>query len=77
MRFYVLIFDLYEFHPTEQQLVYDMLQYGVGFFEWSKRQIEGHKDRYPSSGQIWNSCIPMQLCLHALCRRCYMLRIRD
>ena len=34
----VLIFDLYEFHPTEQQLVYDMLQYGVGFFEWSKRQ---------------------------------------
>jgi hypothetical protein len=34
----VLVFDLFELHPTEQQLVKDMLQYGVAFFEWSKRQ---------------------------------------
>lgn len=37
-----LVFELYNLHPIEQQLVEDMLDYGLGFFNWSKR-----KDRQP------------------------------
>ncbi len=33
-----LVFELYGLHPTEQQLVQDMLDYGVEFFNWAKRK---------------------------------------
>lgn len=33
-----LVFDLYNLHPVEQQLVKDTLEYGIEFFNWSKRK---------------------------------------
>jgi len=33
-----LVFEIYELHPVEQQLVKDTLEYGVEFFNWSKRK---------------------------------------
>ena len=33
-----LIFDLYKLHPVERQLVDDMLEYGLEFFNWSRRK---------------------------------------
>ena len=33
-----LVFEIYGLHPVEQQLVKDMLEYGVEFFNWSKRK---------------------------------------
>ncbi len=33
-----LVQELYGLHPVEQQLVEDMLNYGVAFFEWAKRK---------------------------------------
>lgn len=31
-----LVYELYGLHPVEQQLVEDMLTYGIPFFEWAK-----------------------------------------
>jgi hypothetical protein len=33
-----LIFELYDLHPVEQELVEDILEYGIGFFNWSKQK---------------------------------------
>ena len=33
-----LVFDIYDIVPVEQQLIKDMVDYGITFFEWSKRQ---------------------------------------
>lgn len=33
-----LVFDIFDLHPVERQLVKDMLEYGIGFFQWSKRK---------------------------------------
>ena len=33
-----LVFEIYGLHPVEQQLVKDTLEYGVEFFNWSKRK---------------------------------------
>ncbi len=33
-----LVFELYGLHPIEQQLVEDMLDYGIEFFNWAKRK---------------------------------------
>ncbi len=41
-----LVFELYGLHPTEQQLVEDMLTYGIDFFNWAKR-----KRRKPGSAK--------------------------
>jgi hypothetical protein len=32
------VFDIYDVVPMEQQLVKDMVDYGIKFFEWSKRK---------------------------------------
>jgi hypothetical protein len=37
-----LVFELYNLHPVEQQLVYDMIDHGIEFFQWST-----HKNRKP------------------------------
>jgi len=33
-----LVFDLYDLAPAERQLVQDTIDYGIGFFYWSKRK---------------------------------------
>lgn len=33
-----LVFNIYDVVPMEQQLVKDMVEYGITFFEWSKRK---------------------------------------
>jgi hypothetical protein len=33
-----LVFDIYDLHPVERQLVADTLQYGIEFFNWAKRK---------------------------------------
>ncbi|MFO7541101.1 MAG: hypothetical protein R6X32_23920, partial [Chloroflexota bacterium] len=33
-----LVYELYGLHPVEQQLVEDMIEYGIGFFEWARRK---------------------------------------
>jgi hypothetical protein len=33
-----LVYELFNLHPIEQQLVEDMLEYGIKFFEWSKQK---------------------------------------
>src|SRR6266699_2909994 len=39
-----LVFDIYDVVPMEQQWVNDMVDYGIGFFEWSKRKTRRSKD---------------------------------
>ena len=39
-----LVFDIYDLTPLERQLVRDTVDYGIGFFYWSK-----HKHRQPNS----------------------------
>jgi hypothetical protein len=39
-----LVFDIYDVVPMEQQLVKDMVDYGIGFFEWSKRKTRRTND---------------------------------
>lgn len=34
----VLIFDLYDLSSIERQFVQDMVEYGIGFFQWAKRK---------------------------------------
>jgi len=33
-----LVYDLYKLHPVERQLIEDMLEYGIGFFNWSNKK---------------------------------------
>ncbi len=33
-----LVFDIYDLHPVERQLVADTLKYGIEFFNWAKRK---------------------------------------
>ncbi len=33
-----LVFDLYELHPIERQLVKDTLEFGLGYFNWARRK---------------------------------------
>jgi len=33
-----LVFEIYGLHPVDQQLIRDTLEYGIEFFNWSKRQ---------------------------------------
>lgn len=33
-----LVYELFDLHPVEQQLIEDMVTYGIGFFEWAKRK---------------------------------------
>src|SRR5450755_500520 len=40
-----LVFDIYDIVPVEQQLVKDMVDYGIGFFEWSKRKKRSMKEK--------------------------------
>lgn len=39
-----LVFDIYDVVPMERQLVKDMVDYGIGFFEWSKRKTRSMDD---------------------------------
>lgn len=39
-----LVFDIYDVVPMEQQWVNDMVDYGIGFFEWSKRKTRRSND---------------------------------
>jgi hypothetical protein len=39
-----LVFDIYDVVPMEQQWVNDMVGYGIGFFEWSKRKTRRSND---------------------------------
>jgi|GEM_PF-441031 len=39
-----LVFDIYDVVPIEQQLVKDMVDYEIKFFEWSKRKKRHMKD---------------------------------
>jgi len=39
-----LVFDIYDLTPMEQQLVRDMIDYDVKFFEWSKRKTRRTND---------------------------------
>lgn len=39
-----LVFDIYDVVPMERQLVKDMVDYGIGFFEWSKRKTRRTSD---------------------------------
>jgi hypothetical protein len=39
-----LVFDRYDVVPMEQQWVNDMVDYGIGFFEWSKRKTRRNND---------------------------------
>lgn len=39
-----LVFDIYDVVLMEQQLVKDMVDYGIGFFEWSKRKTRRTND---------------------------------
>lgn len=51
-----LVFDLYDLTPAERQLVRDTVDYGIGFFYWSKRK--GRKPRgakavqHPDTGML-------------------------
>ena len=33
-----LVLDLYDLFPIDRQLVYDMVEYGLGFFSWMARK---------------------------------------
>src|SRR5581483_5404727 len=39
-----LVFDIYDLTPMEQQLVHDMVEYEIKFFEWSKRKTRRIND---------------------------------
>lgn len=39
-----LVYELYGLHPVEQQLIEDMLEYGIGFFNWSKLKSRKPQD---------------------------------
>ncbi|MCP4361841.1 MAG: N-6 DNA methylase [Chloroflexi bacterium] len=50
-----LVYELYRLHPVEQQLVDDMLNYGMAFFEWAKK-----KTRKPNGIRaVRNPDVPM------------------
>lgn len=42
-----LVFQIYDLHPVEQQLIEDMLVYGVAFFEWTERKNLKFRDIAP------------------------------
>jgi len=42
-----LVFEIYDLHPTERQLVMDILEYGVEFFNWSKRKTRKPREAKP------------------------------
>ncbi len=42
-----LVFKLFNLHPVEQQLVQDMLEYGIEFFNWSKRRTRRPRGAKP------------------------------
>ena len=38
------VFDIYEIAPAQRQLVQDMVEYGIGFFNWAKQRTRTIKD---------------------------------